>query len=155
MKKILVINGPNLNFLGKRDPETYGDKSLKDVENMLNKYLLEKKIDKEFEVEFFQSNHEGILIDFIQDSSKDSHGIIINPGGLTTVGFSLLDALIDSKKTSIEIHISDIHKREEFRRNSIFPNYCISQISGLGIEGYVNALKDICNLLSGEDQNAI
>tara|TARA_B110000438_G_C15751604_1_gene623259 strand:- start:981 stop:1448 length:468 start_codon:yes stop_codon:yes gene_type:complete len=155
MKKILVINGPNLNFLGKRDPEIYGDKTLEDVENMLNKYLVENEIKKEFEVKFFQSNHEGVLIDFIQENSKDSHGIIINPGGLTTVGFPLLDALIDSKKTSIEIHISDIHKREEFRRNSIFPNYCVSQISGMGILGYVTALADICTLLTAEDSDGI
>lgn len=144
MKKILVINGPNLNLLGSRDPEIYGNKNLQDVERMLNKFLVENKLEKEFEVQFFQSNHEGDLIDFIQDNTKDTHAIIINPGGLTTVGFPLLDALIDSSKLSIEVHISDIHKREEFRRNSIFPNYCVSQISGMGIEGYVQALSDIC-----------
>ena len=82
--------------------------------------------------------------------NKNAHAIIINPGGLTTVGFSLLDALIDSEKLSIEVHISDIHKREEFRRNSIFPNYCISQISGMGINGYMKALSDICNNSNGE-----
>ena len=144
MKKILVINGPNLNLLGSRDPAIYGNKNLQDVERMLNKFLEKNKLEKEFEVQFFQSNHEGDLIDFIQDNTKDAHAIIINPGGLTTVGFSLLDALIDSGKLSIEVHISDIHKREEFRRNSIFPNYCVSQISGMGIEGYVQALSDIC-----------
>lgn len=155
MKKVLVINGPNLNLLGSRDPEIYGADTLQDVEKMLNEYLIENKIEKEFEVQFFQSNHEGDLIDFIQDNSKNSHGIIINPGGLTTVGFSLLDALIDSKKISIEVHISDIHKREEFRRNSIFPNYCVSQTSGLGILGYVNALADICTLISAEGKDGI
>jgi len=155
MKKIIIINGPNLNLLGKRDPEIYGNKTLLDVENMLNEYLVKNELEKKFEVNFFQSNHEGVLIDFIQDNSKDSHGIIINPGGLTTVGFPLLDALIDSKKPSIEIHISDIHKREEFRRNSIFPNYCVSQISGMGISGYVTALDNICNLLNTEDTDGI
>ncbi|MEC7880973.1 MAG: type II 3-dehydroquinate dehydratase [Chloroflexota bacterium] len=144
MKKILVINGPNLNLLGSRDPEIYGTKNLGDVENMLNEYLLQNDLDKKFEVEFFQSNHEGDLIDYIQ-SNKNVYAIIVNPGGLTTVGFPLLDALIDSEKLSIEVHISDIHKREEFRRNSIFPNYCISQISGMGIDGYVKALSDVCN----------
>ncbi len=144
MKKILVINGPNLNLLGSRDPEIYGRKNLDDVEKMLNEYLTEKNLDNSFEVEMFQSNHEGDLIDYIQ-SNKSAHAIIINPGGLTTVGFPLLDALIDSEKLSIEVHISDIHKREEFRRNSIFPNYCASQISGMGIEGYIRALSDICS----------
>ena len=149
MKKILVINGPNLNLLGTRDPEIYGNKNLHDVEKMLNEYLIQNSLDNQFEVEFFQSNHEGDLIDYIQ-KNKNAHAIIINPGGLTTVGFPLLDALIDSEKLSIEVHISDIHKREEFRRNSIFPNYCISQISGMGADGYVKALSDICNNSNGE-----
>lgn len=149
MKKILVINGPNLNLLGTRDPEIYGNKNLDDVEKMLNEYLIQNNLDNQFEVEFFQSNHEGDLIDYIQ-KNKNAHAIIINPGGLTTVGFPLLDALIDSEKLSIEVHISDIHKREEFRRNSIFPNYCTSQISGMGIDGYVKALSDICNNSNGE-----
>tara|TARA_Y100000994_G_C15673947_1_gene434942 strand:- start:378 stop:827 length:450 start_codon:yes stop_codon:yes gene_type:complete len=149
MKKILVINGPNLNLLGTRDPEIYGNKNLDDVEKMLNEYLIQNSIDNQFKVEFFQSNHEGDLIDYIQ-KNKNAHAIIINPGGLTTVGFPLLDALIDSEKLSIEVHISDIHKREEFRRNSIFPNYCISQISGMGIDGYMKALSDICNNSNGE-----
>ena len=149
MKKILIINGPNLNLLGSRDPEIYGNKNLDDVEKMLNEYLMQNTLDNQFEVEFFQSNHEGDLIDYIQ-KNKNAHAIIINPGGLTTVGFPLLDALIDSEKLSIEVHISDIHKREEFRRNSIFPNYCTSQISGMGIDGYVKALSDICNNSNGE-----
>ena len=149
MKKILVINGPNLNLLGTRDPEIYGNKNLHDVEKMLNEYLIQNSLDNQFKVEFFQSNHEGDLIDYIQ-KNKNAHAIIINPGGLTTVGFPLLDALIDSEKLSIEVHISDIHKREEFRRNSIFPNYCISQISGMGINGYMKALSDICNNSNGE-----
>ena len=149
MKKILVINGPNLNLLGTRDPEIYGNKNLDDVEKMLNEYLIQNSLDNQFKVEFFQSNHEGDLIDYIQ-KNKNAHAIIINPGGLSTVGFPLLDALIDSEKLSIEVHISDIHKREEFRRNSIFPNYCISQISGMGIDGYMKALSDICNNSNGE-----
>ena len=149
MKKIIVINGPNLNLLGTRDPEIYGNKNLDDVEKMLNEYLIQNSLDNQFEVEFFQSNHEGDLIDYIQ-KNKNAHAIILNPGGLTTVGFPLLDALIDSEKLSIEVHISDIHKREEFRRNSIFPNYCTSQISGMGIDGYVKALSDICNNSNGE-----
>ena len=149
MKKILVINGPNLNLLGTKDPEIYGNKNLDDVEKMLNEYLIQNSLDNQFKVEFFQSNHEGDLIDYIQ-KNKNAHAIIINPGGLTTVGFPLLDALIDSEKLSIEVHISDIHKREEFRRNSIFPNYCISQISGMGIDGYMKALSDICNNSNGE-----
>ena len=143
MKNILLINGRNLNLLGKRDIEIYGNKTLSDVEKMLTDYLAHKKINNKFQIKSYQSNHEGDLIDFIQSNSKDSHAIIINPGGLTTVGFSLLDALIDSKLKCIEVHISNIHEREEFRRNSIFPNYCSSQITGKGIKGYELALEEI------------
>mgnify|MGYP001156721462 FL=1 len=143
MKNILLINGPNLNLLGKRDVEIYGNKTIDDVEDMLVKFINEKGLEKKFQIKSYQSNHEGNLIDFIQDNSKDSHAIIINPGGLTTVGFSLLDALIDTKLISIEVHISNIHEREEFRKNSIFPNYCKHQIAGKGIEGYKLALERI------------
>ena len=109
MKNILLINGPNLNLLGKRDVEIYGNKTIKDVEDMLIKFVNEKGLEKKFQIKSYQSNHEGNLIDFIQDNSKDSHAIIINPGGLTTVGFSLLDALIDTKLFSVEVHLSLIH----------------------------------------------
>jgi 3-dehydroquinate dehydratase-2 len=143
MKNILLINGPNLNLLGKRDTEIYGNKTLTDVEEMLVGNLSKNNLGDKFVIKSFQSNHEGDLIDFIQSNSKDSHAIIINPGGLTTVGFSLLDALIDSKLKCIEVHISNIHEREEFRRNSIFPNYCTSQITGKGIKGYELALEEI------------
>tara|TARA_B100000902_G_C27318675_1_gene922902 strand:+ start:569 stop:1015 length:447 start_codon:yes stop_codon:yes gene_type:complete len=145
MKNILLINGPNLNLLGKRDIEIYGDKTLDDVEEMLVGYLSKNNYANKFRIKSFQSNHEGALIDFIQSNSKESYAIIINPGGLTTVGFSLLDALIDSKLLCVEIHISNIHEREEFRRNSIFPNYCFSQIAGKGTKGYELALKEILN----------
>ncbi|GIS28784.1 MAG: 3-dehydroquinate dehydratase [Chloroflexota bacterium] len=107
------------------------------------KFISEKDLKNKFQIKSYQSNHEGDLIDFIQENSKDSHAIIINPGGLTTVGFSLLDALIDTKLLCVEVHISNIHEREEFRRNSIFPNYCKYQIAGKGIEGYVLALEKI------------
>ena len=143
MKNILLINGPNLNLLGKRDTEIYGNKTLTDVEEILVGNLSKNNLGDKFVIKSFQSNHEGDLIDFIQSNSKDSHAIIINPGGLTTVGFSLLDALIDSKLKCIEVHISNIHEREEFRRNSIFPNYCTSQITGKGIKGYELALEEI------------
>ena len=143
MKNILLINGPNLNLLGKRDIEIYGNKTIGDVKDMLVKFINEKDLENKYQIKSYQSNHEGDLIDFIQENSKHSHAIIINPGGLTTVGFSLLDALIDTKLISIEVHISNIHKREEFRRNSIFPNYCKYQITGKGIEGYKLALEKI------------
>tara|TARA_B100000941_G_scaffold272511_1_gene232069 strand:+ start:4092 stop:4535 length:444 start_codon:yes stop_codon:yes gene_type:complete len=145
MKNILLINGPNLNLLGKRDTKIYGNKTINDVEDMLVKFIHEKDLKSKFQMKSYQSNHEGDLIDFIQANTKDSHAIIINPGGLTTVGFSLLDAIIDSKLPAVEVHISNIHEREEFRRNSIFPNYCDFQITGLGIEGYKVALEKILN----------
>ena len=88
MKNILLINGPNLNLLGKRDVEIYGNKTIGDVKDMLVKFINEKDLENKYQIKSYQSNHEGDLIDFIQENSKHSHAIIINPGGLTTVGFS-------------------------------------------------------------------
>lgn len=136
MTKILVINGPNLNNLGNRDLGQYGSKTLKEIEAEVAKRA------KEFGVEaaFFQSNHEGAIVDWVQANSVGAHGVIINGGALTGVGYSILDALIDAKLPFVEVHLSNIHAREEFRQRSVFAAFANGQIAGLGWRGYLYAL---------------
>lgn len=137
MKKILVLNGPNLNLLGKREPEIYGQKTLNDLENELHKRF------PDVEFHFFQSNHEGDLIDRIQEQvgAPSVAGIIINPGGLTHTSIILLDALKAVAIPIIEVHISNIHAREEFRRHSLTAAAAKGIIAGLGFEGYKLAVE--------------
>jgi 3-dehydroquinate dehydratase-2 len=135
--KILVIHGPNLNMLGKRDKSIYGEKTLGQIDALLKKEA--KTLD--VEVVTFQSNHEGAMIDFIQEHADSARGIIINPGALTHYGLSLLDALSDSKLPVIEVHLSNIYGREEWRAKSIVAPIAKGQISGLGWRGYVAALQ--------------
>ena len=135
--KILVINGPNLNMLGKRDQSLYGSKTLEEINSLLE----EEGKELDIEIVPFQSNHEGALIDFIQAESPQADGIIINPGALTHYGLSLMDALIDARLPVIEVHISDIHARERFRRKSVIAPIAKAQISGQGWQGYTAALK--------------
>ena len=136
MKKILLINGPNLNNLGNRESKFYGNITLQEIENEVIKIGKNHGL----EIEPFQSNHEGDIVDFIQKNSKNSIGIIINPGALTSSGYSLVDAIIDSNLTTIEVHLSNIHAREEFRSTSIIAQISKGQISGLGKDGYIYAL---------------
>ncbi|OGO60688.1 MAG: type II 3-dehydroquinate dehydratase [Chloroflexi bacterium RBG_19FT_COMBO_48_23] len=140
--KILVINGPNLNMLGKRDKTIYGDKTLAQIDTILKKEG--KRLGAE--IVSFQSNSEGALIDFIQKNSSKANGIIINPGALTHYGFSLLDALDDSGLPVIEVHLSNIYAREEWRTESVIAPIAKGQISGLGWQGYMAALQ----ILAGE-----
>ena len=135
--KILIINGPNLNMLGKRDGSVYGTKNYADLVDMIEKEAEKLLID----VLFFQSNHEGELIDFIQNNSNDSDGIIINPGALTHYSIALRDALSDSKLKIVEVHISNIHAREQFRHISVIAPISEGQIAGLGFNGFLYALK--------------
>ena len=135
--KILIINGPNLNMLGKRDGSVYGTKNYADLVHMIEKEAEKLLID----VLFFQSNHEGELIDFIQNNSNDSDGIIINPGALTHYSIALRDALSDSKLKIVEVHISNIHAREQFRHISVIAPISEGQIAGLGFNGFLYALK--------------
>ena len=145
--KILVINGPNLNMLGKRDKAIYGGKTLTEIDSLLKG---EGKALKT-EVVTFQSNSEGALIDFIQEQSDSADGIIINPGALTHYSFSLRDALADTKLPVIEVHLSNIYAREEWRAESVITPIAKGQISGLGWRGYVAALKSLVAELNGED----
>jgi len=135
--RILVIHGPNLNILGKREKSIYGEKTLNQIDALL------KKEGKALNVEVvtFQSNHEGALIDFIQEQAGSAQGIIINPGALTHYGLSLADALVDSKLPVIEVHISNIYRREEWRTKSVIAPIAEGQISGLGWRGYIAALQ--------------
>ena len=135
--KILVINGPNLNNLGKREPGFYGVKTLSDIEDL----IANKAQDMDTLVEFFQSNHEGAIVDFIQTEGQDANGIVINAGALTHYGISLRDALADSRLPFIEVHLSNIHAREEFRHHSVFADLAVGQIAGLGWKGYLYDLE--------------
>ncbi len=144
--KILVIHGPNLNMLGKREKSIYGAKTLQEIDALLKKEAKALSVD----VVTFQSNHEGALVDFIQEQAESARGIIINPGALTHYGFSLLDALVDSKLPVIEVHLSNIYRREEWRAESIIAPIAEGQISGLGWRGYVAALQMLVGKLKAK-----
>lgn len=144
MTRVLVINGPNLNNLGKRDNTLYGAMTLADIESKIK----EKANDLNVDVSFLQSNHEGAIVDWIQQESAVTDGIIINAGALTQVGYSLLDALLDTGLPVVEVHISNIHAREEFRRKSVLAPYAAGQIAGLGWRGYLYALDYLHSTLS-------
>ena len=142
-KLIYILNGPNLNLLGEREPEIYGAISLKDIESSLIKIANEN----DTEISIHQSNHEGELIDLVQEASKKGDGIIINPAGYTHTSIALYDALLASEVPIMEVHISNIYKREEFRHNSYVSKSAEGVISGLGIDGYKFALQFILNKL--------
>ena len=135
--RILVINGPNLNMLGKRESEHYGTDTLESIEQA----LAEKGKALGCKLTFFQSNHEGSIIDFIQEKTSGADGILINPGALTHYGYSLHDALVDSGLPVVEVHLSDIHAREEWRRISVISDIVIKQITGLKAQSYFLGLE--------------
>ena len=141
--KILVINGPNLNLLGIREPEIYGSETLEDIGNWLD----EQPDADTHDIIWFQSNHEGDLIDQIQSTISLFDGIIINPGALTHYSFAIRDAIASVNTPTVEVHLSDINSREEFRRVSVIKDGCISQISGLGKQGYLEALKTLIHYI--------
>ncbi len=135
-KKILVIHGPNLNMLGKREPEIYGKESLDDINMGLNQ--LGEKLD--LIVETFQSNHEGAIVEKIQEAALQFDGIIINPAAYTHTSVAIRDAILLLNMPVIEIHLSNIYKREAFRHKSMISDVATGQISGFGIHGYTMAL---------------
>jgi 3-dehydroquinate dehydratase-2 len=138
MKKIGIINGPNLNRLGKREPEVYGSESLLDLEAMLRADASEL----DAELEFFQSNHEGAIIDKLYEMADGGvDGVIINPGAFTHTSIALRDAITGSELPVIEVHISNVHKREEFRHHSLLAAVCVGTVVGLGLFGYRAALR--------------
>jgi 3-dehydroquinate dehydratase-2 len=140
--KILIVHGPNLNILAQRDREMYGSKTLEEIDSLLEKKAGELGV----EIVAFQSNSEGALIDFIQAQSAQAAGIVINPGALTHYGLSLRDALADTFLPVIEVHISNIYAREQFRQKSVIAPIAKGSISGLGWRGYIAALEILASL---------
>ena len=134
--KILVLNGPNLNMLGIREPEIYGNNTYEDLCDLIKAYAKEKRI----KVDIFQSNHEGDLVDEIQDAYSEYNGIVINPAAYTHTSVALLDALKAVGIPAVEVHISDVSKREDYRRISFVREYCFATVSGLGFDGYLKAI---------------
>lgn len=144
--RILVINGPNLNMLGQREASVYGDVELKDIEQMVK----EKAGELGLEVAFFQSNSEGSLIDRIQGALAEKiQAIIINPGGYTHTSVAMRDALLAVNIPFIEVHISNVARREHFRHTSYFSDIALGTITGLGAHGYVLALEGLQRCLKG------
>jgi 3-dehydroquinate dehydratase-2 len=140
--KILVINGPNLNFLGIREPGIYGTQDYNYLLRMLEDYSKEKN----FELETFQSNHEGAIIDRIQQAYFDKvDGIVINPGAYTHYSYAIHDALASVTMKKIEIHISNVNERESFRHVSVTLPACDGQVVGEGLKGYLTAIDKILN----------
>jgi 3-dehydroquinate dehydratase-2 len=135
MKKILILNGPNLNLLGKREPGIYGNQSFEDYFETL------KNLFPNIELHYFQSNHEGALIDKIHEVGFTFDGIVINAGGFTHTSIALADALSAVTTPAVEVHISNIHARESFRHHSYLTSRCKGMICGLGLGGYEHAVR--------------
>lgn len=142
--KITVINGPNINFLGIREKNIYGT----DDYLSLCKFIESEASNLGIEVEIFQSNIEGEIINFIQDSYSSSDGIIINPGAYTHYSIAIYDALKSTDLSSVEVHLTNIYKREEFRHKSVTAPACIGQISGFGFNSYKLAMDALINILN-------
>ena len=150
MTKILVLHGPNLNVLGRRDPDHYGSLSLDTINERITGVAASIGVD----VECFQSNHEGALIDCLQDCFGRIDGVVINAGALTHYGLSLKDALTDCRVPVIEVHLSNIHAREEWRRRSVLADSVRGQIAGLGWRGYTAALEALAGIISDDAHGA-
>ena len=139
--KLLVLNGPNLNMLGIREPDIYGASTYDDLINMITSHCSEKGI----EVKCLQSNHEGDLVDYIQQAYFDKvDGIVINPGAYTHTSVALLDALKAVQIPAVEVHISKVNEREAFRQVSYVSYYCSKTITGKGFDGYIEAIDYLC-----------
>jgi|TARA_B100001079_G_scaffold111835_1_gene96231 3-dehydroquinate dehydratase-2 len=139
--KILIINGPNLNLLGIREPDIYGSESLSDIENWLN----DQPESDGHSITWFQSNHEGELIDFIHGAMGNVGGIVINPGAFTHYSYAIRDAISAINVPTVEVHLSDINTREDFREISVIKDVCLDQISGLGKIGYLKGIQRLIN----------
>ena len=142
-RQVLIINGPNLNMLGKREPEIYGKTTLDEINSMLEEHGKRLGI----AVETFQSNHEGAIVDKIQEAAKAQKGIIINPAAYTHTSVAIRDALLLLDIPVIEIHISNIYKREPFRHKSMISDVATAQIVGFGVKGYSMALEALAGMI--------
>ena len=143
MNKIIILNGPNLNLLGEREKEKYGNITLKDIDNNCKEFAKKNNI----ELSFFQSNIEGEIVDEIQKARKDQNGIIINAGAYTHTSVAIHDALKILKIPIIELHITNIYNREEFRHKSLISKIATSILCGFGTDGYIMALQAMKNFL--------
>jgi 3-dehydroquinate dehydratase II len=141
--RIFILNGPNLNLLGVREPEIYGRETLADIEAACRRFCAGRKL----EIEFRQTNHEGVLIDWVQEARGGAAAVILNPAGFTTTSIALLDALKMFEGPIIEVHLSNIHRRESFRHHSYVSLAATGVICGLGPHGYLLALDAVASLL--------
>jgi len=143
-KTVYVLNGPNLNLLGQRQPEIYGRETLADVETACRAVAAEAGL----EIRFFQSNHEGVIVETIHEARREAAGIVINPGAYSHTSVAILDALNTFEGPVIEVHISNIHKREAFRHHSYVSGRADGIIAGFGTEGYLAAVRRLGTLLA-------
>lgn len=134
--KLLIINGPNINLLGIREPELYGNKSYDDLVLYIKEYCISKNV----QVNFIQSNYEGRIIDSIQDALNSYDGIVINPAAYTHYSIAILDALKAVSLPTVEVHLSNINERESYRKKSVTKDACLTQISGYGFKSYIMAI---------------
>ena len=137
--KIIIVNGPNLNLLGEREPEIYGSETL----NQINEWIKSHDVCQGIDLEFFQSNSEGAIIDFLHSKRNEVNHLVINPGALTHYSYALRDAIVGTEMKAVEVHLSDIHNRENFRKISVIKSICLSQIVGEGKQGYIKAIQYI------------
>tara|TARA_Y100001949_G_C15856994_1_gene273264 strand:+ start:311 stop:739 length:429 start_codon:yes stop_codon:yes gene_type:complete len=137
--KIIIVNGPNLNLLGEREPEIYGSETLHEI----NDWIKNHDVCQNLDLEFFQSNSEGAIIDFLHSKREEVDYLVINPGALTHYSYALRDAIVGTDIKAVEVHLSDIYNREDFRKISVIKSVCLTQIFGEGKQGYITAIKHI------------